>query len=116
MPETPQEHDDDEVDRGPRPSNAVAAQGNVKVIAQKSGKRDVPAPPEIGEANGRVRKTKIILEMKPEAKSCPDGAGGITGEIEKDLAGEGDDAHPGIERDEGAAVTKYSIGRARQHC
>src|SRR6266850_3148579 len=100
MPETAQEHDDDQINRGSCPSNAVAAERNVKVIAQKCGKRDVPAPPEIGEANGRVRKTEVILEMKTETESRADGAGGITCEIEKDLASEGDDAHPGIERDE----------------
>src|SRR5207244_2105928 len=55
-----------------------------------------------------------VLQMKAEAKGRADGAGGITGEIEKDLAGKGDDAHPRIERDERSAVTKDSIGRARQ--
>ena len=83
MPETSQEHNDDEIDRGPRPSNPVTAEWNVKVIAQEGGKRNVPAPPEIGKANGRVRKTEIILEMKAEAESRADGAGGIAGEIEK---------------------------------
>src|SRR5436309_1031537 len=115
MPETAQEHDDDQVNRGPRPSNPVAAERYIKIIAQKCGKRDVPASPEIGKANGRVRKTEVILEMKTEAESRADGAGGITGEIEKDLAGKGDDTHPGIERDKGTSVTKDTVGRAGKH-
>src|ERR1700730_17615106 len=105
MPKTSEDNDDDQVDRGPRPSNPVAAEWNIKVIAQKGGKRDMPAPPEIGEAKRSVRQTKIILEMKAETESRANRAGGITGEIEKDLAGEGEDAHPGVECDERSAVT-----------
>src|SRR2546423_1304649 len=112
MPETSQEHDDHEIDRGPRPSNAVAAERNVKVITQEGGKRDVPAPPEIGKANGCVRKTEIILQMKAKAEGRANGTGRIAGEIEKDLSGKSNDAHPGIERDERTSVTKDSIGRA----
>src|ERR1044071_3189751 len=115
MPETSQKHNDDEVDRGSGPANAVPAQGNIKIIAQKGGKRDVPAPPEIRETDSRVRKTEVILEMKTEAKSRTNRAGGITGEIEKDLTGKGEDAHPGIERDEGTSVTKDSVGCVGKH-
>src|SRR5712672_3474722 len=115
MPEAAQEHDNHKIDRGPRPSNPVTAEWNVKIVAQECGKRNVPAPPEIGKANGGVGKTEIILEMKTKAQSGADGAGGITGEIEKDLAGECDHAHPGIERHEWTAVTKDAIGRTGQH-
>ena len=59
MPETAEEHDDDEIDRGARPADPVAAERNVKVIAQESGKRNVPASPEIGKANGGVGKRKL---------------------------------------------------------
>ena len=115
MPETAEEHDDDEIDRGPRPSNPVAAERNVKVIAQEGGKRNVPASPEIGKADGGVRKTEIIFQMKAEAEGRADRAGGIAGEIEKDLSGESDDAYPGIERDERTGVTKNAIGRTGKH-
>ena len=67
MPETAQEHNDDEIDRGSRPSHPVAAERNVKVIAQKGGKRNVPASPKIGKANGRVWETEVILQMESEA-------------------------------------------------
>ena len=115
MPETAEEHDDDEIDRGARPADPVAAERNVEVVAQESGKRNVPAPPEIREADGRVGKAEIVLQMEAEAKGGADGAGGIAGEIEKDLSGKSDDAHPGVERDERSAVTKNSVGRAGEH-
>src|SRR3981081_3179114 len=115
MPQTAEEHDDHEINRGTRPPHAIAAERNVKVVAQKCGERYVPAPPEIGKANRGVGKTEIILEMKAKTESSADGANGIAREIEEDLAGEGDDAHPGIERDQRTGITKDAVGRTGQH-
>src|SRR5213079_3275331 len=75
----------------------------------------MPASPKIGKANGRVRKTEIILQMKAKAESCANGAGRVAGEIEKYLAGERHDAEPGIKRDERTRVTKDAIGRTGEH-
>src|SRR5438132_4856658 len=75
----------------------------------------MPPPPEIGKANGRVRKPEIILEMKAEAESRANGAGRIAGEIEKYLTGECHDTQPGIQRDERTRVTKDAVGRAGEH-
>src|SRR6266404_4590352 len=115
VPEPAEEHDDNQIDRGANRADLIAAERNVKVISQECGKRDVPATPEVGKANGRVGKTEIVLEMKTEAKSRADGADGIAGEIEKYLAGEGHDAEPRIERNERTGVTKNAIGRTGQH-
>src|SRR5437762_6701000 len=75
----------------------------------------MPASPKIGKANGRVRKTEIILQMKAKAESCANGAGRVASEIEKNLAGERHDAEPGIKRDERTRVTKDAIGRTGEH-
>src|SRR6266853_3443829 len=75
----------------------------------------MPPPPKIGKANGRVRKTEIILQMKAKAESRANGAGGVAGEIEKYLAGECHDTQPGIQRDERTSVTKDAIGRTGEH-
>src|SRR5947199_6404747 len=115
MPETAQKHYDHEIYCSPRPSHPVAAERNVKVIAQKCGKRNVPASPEIGKANGRVWKTEVILQMKAEAESRADGAGGIAGEVEKNLSRESHHAEPRVERNERTGITKNAIGRAGQH-
>ena len=98
-----------------RVSHPVSAERDVEVVAQESGKRDMPAPPEIGKANGGVGKPEIIFEMEAEAKGRTDRAGGIAGEIEKDLAGESHHAQPGIKRDERPAVAKNSVGRTGEH-
>jgi len=94
MPQTTKEHDDDEIEGGAHRPHLIPAERNVKVVAQECGKRNVPAAPEIGKANGRVRKTEIILQMKAETQSGADGADGIAGEIEEYLAGECHDAEP----------------------
>src|SRR6266700_711933 len=115
MPQTAQEHDNDEVrGRAHRP-DLIAAERNVKVIAQECGKRNVPASPEIGKTNGRVRKTEVILQMKAETQSRADRACGVTGEIKKYLASECYDAEPRIERNKRTAVTKDAIGRTGKH-
>jgi hypothetical protein len=75
----------------------------------------VPPPPKIGKTNGCVRKTEIILQVKAKAESRANGAGGITGEIKKYLAGECHDAQPGIERNERTSVTKNAISRTGKH-
>src|SRR6266404_1870269 len=66
MPQAAEKHDNHKICGSTKWSDLIAPERNVKVIAQKRGKRNVPAPPEIGETNRGVRKTKIVLEMKPK--------------------------------------------------
>ena len=61
MPKAAQEHDNDKIERGTIRTDLISAERNVKVIAQEGGKRDVPAPPKIREADGGVGKTEIVL-------------------------------------------------------
>ena len=97
MPEAAEKHDDDQICPGADGTDLIAAERNIKVIAQECGKRDMPAPPEIGKPNSRVRKPEIIFQMKTQAQRRADSAGGITGEIKKYLAGECHDTQPGIQ-------------------
>src|SRR5687767_707540 len=104
VPEAADEHDDDEIDEGAGWAGAVAAERDVEVVAQESGERDMPAPPEIREADGGIRISEVVPEMKAHAERGADCAGGIAGKVEKDLARERDDAHPGIEGHERPAM------------
>src|SRR3954468_6728240 len=116
MPEPADEHDDDQVHhRAGRPA-AIPAERNVKVVAQESGKRDMPAAPEIGEPDGGIGKPEVVLEMEAEAEGGADVADRVPGEIEEDLAGKRYHADPGIERDQGATVAKDAIRGAGKHC
>src|SRR5207237_1211357 len=51
-------------------------------------------------------------KMKAKRQGRADGAGRITGEIEKYLSGKCDHACPRIERDEWAGISENAIGRA----
>ena len=57
MPQSTQEHDDNKIERGTEGCDLIATERNVKVIAKKSGKGNMPSPPEIGKADRRVRET-----------------------------------------------------------
>src|SRR6266508_6731160 len=115
VPESTKKHYYDQMRPSPKQRDLIAPERNIEVVAQECGKRDVPASQEIGKANGRVRKTKIVLQMKAKTECRANSAGGITGEIKKYLTGKCDDAQPGIQRDEWTSVTKNAIGRTGKH-
>src|SRR5579864_596910 len=112
VPETTEKHDDHQIDRHSKGPDLIATQRDVKVIAQKSGKRNVPASPEIREADRGVRKTEVVLQMKTEGEGGADCSDGIAGEIKKDLSGKREHARPGIEGNQGTGITEDAIGRA----
>src|SRR5688572_27472086 len=74
----------------------------------------MPATPEIREADRGVGKSKIILEMKPEAQGGADCANGIAGEVEEDLAGKCEYTDPRVEPHKRTAVVEHALGRARE--
>src|SRR5437899_2827391 len=97
--------------------NSVAVRVSAKHAVQHSrGDGEIGRPKEYpSEANGGIRKTEIILQMKAKTESRANGAGGVAGVIEKYLAGECHNTEPGIECDERTGVTKDAIGRTRKH-
>src|SRR5438067_1872261 len=115
VPEAAEKHDDDQICPGTNGTDLVPAERNIEVIAQECGKRDMPAPPEIGKPNGGVRKTEIIFQMKTKTQRSADGAGGIAGKIKKYLTGKCHDTQPGIQCDEWPSVTKNAVSRTREH-
>src|SRR5207248_10371422 len=100
VPKSAQEHDNNKIERGAKRPDLIAAERNVKVIAQEGGKRNVPAPPKIRETDRGVGKSKVVLKMEAESQSGADCAGRVAGEIEKYLSGKSDYARPRIERDQ----------------
>src|SRR6266545_5088610 len=115
VPEAAEKHDEDQIRPGTHRMDLVAAKRNIEVIAQECGERDMPAPPEIGKPNRRVRKTEIIFQMKTQAQRGADSASGIAREIKEYLAGECHHAQPRIHCDEWSSITKNAIGRTREH-
>src|ERR1700746_270512 len=55
MPETAEQHRREQIEVSARRTVTVAAERNVEIVAQPRRQCDVPAPPEVREADGRVR-------------------------------------------------------------
>ena len=64
MPQSPKQHGQKKIAIRFKAAVPVTAKGNIKIISQPSRKRDMPAPPEIGEAGGKIRQRKIDAEFK----------------------------------------------------
>ena len=111
MPEPAQEHDQNEIDVGSSLPLAVTTQGNVKIVAQECAQRDVPAPPEVGDALGLVGRVEILQELKTEHPSQADGHVGVTGEIEVNLERVGQCAEPGVRRGQRLGANAASATR-----
>src|SRR5436190_2113745 len=66
VPESAEEHRKHQVPvRTPRAA-AISSEGDVEVIAQPAGKRDVPARPEFAEAAREVRPVEVDAEVEAE--------------------------------------------------
>ena len=85
MPQPAQEHCDDEIDILPQLAFAVAAQGDINVVANPCGERDVPAPPKVGDAHRAIRCVEVDGEMEAQQQSNANGHIAIATEIAIDL-------------------------------
>ena len=89
---------------------AIAAERDVQVVAQPRGERDVPAPPEVREADRRVRKAEIIGHGETQAQRRPDRRGRVAGEVAEDLTAEGECSGPGVQRSRDLAAVVDALG------
>ena len=111
VPQAAQQHGQHQIAIRHPAAVAIAAQRDVQIVAQPARERNVPAMPEIGDAEGQVRAAEIDREMKAEQQRHADGHIGIAGKIEEDLHREGEDAAPRREASRmRAQVLKIGIG------
>ena len=92
VPQAAKAHGDHEVGVFAQPAFAVAAQGNVEVVAQPQGKGDVPAAPEIAQAQGDIGQVEVVRDIEAHEQGHALGQIGIAGKIAVDLHGVGQDA------------------------
>ena len=71
VPKPAKEHGEEKIEVAPPAAEAVAAERDVEVVAEKTGEGDVPAPPEIDDVAGFVGRVEIErkrdVEHPPEA-------------------------------------------------
>ena len=94
VPEARERPDEKEVQNIARAGAAVAAEGNVDIVAEPRGERDVPAPPELGDAAGDIGIVEVFKKVEAEHPAKADGHVGIGGKVEVDLKRVGDGAEP----------------------
>ena len=104
VPESAEQHGDDQIEVSASDFAAVAAERNVEVFAQPGRKRDVPAPPEIGDRFRAVGRIEIFREDKAEHEAEPDRHVRVTAEVEINLERVPDRAKPRVERADRAGV------------
>ena len=49
--------------------SAVAAHGDIDIVAEEAAERDVPAPPEVGDGEAAIGMVEILLEVKAKASA-----------------------------------------------
>ena len=109
VPQAAQEHGQHQVQIGPTPAFAVAAQGDVEIIPQPGGQRDMPAPPEIPGADRQVGQAEVDRQVVTHHPGRADGHVGVAGEVAVYLDGEPHDGQPDRGRAKGGRVLEDGI-------
>ncbi len=73
----------------------AAPQGDVQVVPEPGGQRDVPPAPELGDGGGDVGVLEVLRRVKAQHLSQADGHVAVPGEVEVDLNGVGGGPQPG---------------------
>src|SRR5687767_5247120 len=79
VPQAGEEHGEEQIPAGHGNSAAAASDGEVDVIAKPGGEADVPAPPEVARADGKVGQAEVDDELEPEEFRDAARDGGVAG-------------------------------------
>lgn len=117
MPQTTDKHRKEVVEVGAEGAFAVAAKGDIKVIAKPRGERNVPATPEFGKASALIRGIEVDAETETHDQRQTDSHIRVTGEVAIYLHRITEDSHqrlhPGVELrivEYQVVVLRYIVG------
>ena len=85
VPQPAQEHGYHEVAIATKSSLSASPEGNVKIVFEEGGKRDVPASPEFDDGCSFIGRVEVKRQIYIEEFSQTQGHVGISGKIEVDL-------------------------------
>jgi len=109
MPQPAEQHHERQVDVRADVALPVAAKGNVQVVAEPGGERQVPPPPEFRDGLRTVRRIEVLREHKTEHQAEADCHVRVAAEVKVYLERIRDRAVPCIETAQVACVER-SIG------
>ena len=98
VPQAAQQHRDQKIDVAPSRSLSIAAERDVKIIAQEPRQRHVPAPPEIDQRKRFIRRVEIERETHADHQRQADRHVGVAGEIVIELEREAASPDPTIDQ------------------
>lgn len=93
MPQATQEHGNDEIGVLADFPLPVASQRDIKIVAQPTGKRDVPPPPELRNGSGLIGRIEVDIEMETQQQGNANSHITVTGEVAINLQGIAIDTH-----------------------
>ena len=82
VPQAAEEEDYPEVEVGARGAVAVAAEGDVEVVAHEGPEGDVPAAPELSDAGRGVGVVEVFGETETHDAPQADGHVAVAGEVD----------------------------------
>src|SRR5260370_34767770 len=85
LPKTTKHHRYKEIEITPSLATPVAAERNVKIVAQEARQRHMPLPPKVDDVDRLVRRIEIRRKANAKQQREPDGHVGIAGEVEIEL-------------------------------
>ena len=106
VPKAAEQHDEGQVDVRADAPLAIAAEGNIEIIAKPGGERQMPSPPEFRDRLRAVRRIEVLREHESEHQAQTDRHVRISTEIEVDLKSIRHRAVPGIETAQVASVER----------
>ena len=95
VPEAGQQPDDKKVEIGAPGAGAVPAQRDVYILAEPGGERDMPAPPELGDAFGDIGVIEVFKKVKAENTAQSDSHVRVSRKVKVNLKGICGNAKPG---------------------
>ena len=85
VPQAAEQHGEHEVAVGGRLGAPIAPEGDVEVVPQPTRERDVPAPPEVLDGQGRVGTVEVLREADAEQQGDADRDVRVAAEVGVDL-------------------------------
>ena len=98
MPQTCNGHGQKQVAIGFPGAFAIATKGDVQVVTQPAGQRQMPAAPEILDAASQIRLVKVFREVKAQHQAQADGHGTVAGKVEEQLQRIRQATYPGVDK------------------
>ena len=114
VPQAAEHHRQHQIARGKQLAAAVAAERDVKVVAQPIGQRHVPAPPKVADAEGAIGLVEVLRETIAEQRRDADGDIGVGREVGVNLHRIGIDRHNQVEARELRRVGEHRIDQAHR--